>query len=345
MLRCDPARPSRGVNNGSVPAGTRDISIAVDRLRGGGLVAFPTETVYGLGADALNESAVRRVFELKGRPANNPLIVHVADAAAAREVVAYWPREAQRLAEAFWPGPLSIVLPKAPHVSGAVTGDGPTVAVRCPDHPLTLALLRAFDGPLVGPSANLSGRISPTSASHVRESFGADDVFVLDGGECRVGIESTVVSLADDEARILRPGVIGPEQIARIIGRGVAYDEAPPAEGPLSSPGLLASHYAPAARAMLVDSEALSRLWREADGQVVALAISPIVAPPPHRVIPMPETPEDYARVMYTALRMADRPRTAVIAVETPPADGTDEDRAIWRAVLDRLTRATATRS
>lgn len=328
-----------------MPTGDRDIPAAVERLRAGGLVAFPTETVYGLGADALNEAAVRRVFELKGRPTANPLIVHVADVAAARELAAYWPREAQRLAEAFWPGPLSIVLPKAPQVSALVTGGGPTIAVRCPDHPLTLALLRAFDGPLVGPSANPSGRISPTSAAHVREAFGPEDVFVLDGGECRVGIESTVVSLAGEEARILRPGVIGPEQIARVIGRGVAYDEPAPADGPLASPGLLASHYAPAAKAVLVDAPGLDRLWREAEGQVVALAISPIDAPPPHRVIPMPDTPEDYARVMYTALRMADRPRTSVIAVETPPADGTEEDRAIWRAVLDRLTRATASRS
>lgn len=331
-------------NNARVIAGLVDIPAAVAHLRGGGVVAFPTETVYGLGADALNESAVRRVFELKGRPSANPLIVHVADAAMAREVVADWPREAQKLAEAFWPGPLSIVLPVGAHVPRAVTGGGRTVAVRCPDHTVTLDLLRAFGGPLVGPSANLSGKVSPTSAAHVREAFAAADVPILDGGDCVVGIESTVLSLAGvgGRAAILRPGVIGPEQIARVIARGVTYEEPPPvANGALPSPGLLANHYAPAARAAMVPAAELPKLARDADGQVVALTISDVTLPPPHKVIPMPETPEDYARAMYTALRMADRPRTGLIAVETPPAGETDDDRAVWRAVMDRLSRAT----
>lgn len=324
-----------------------DISAAVTRLRAGGLVAFPTETVYGLGADALNDASVRRVFSLKGRPSANPLIVHVADASMAREVVAQWPPEAQRLADAFWPGPLSIVLPRAPHVPGSVTGGGDSVAVRCPDHPLTLRLLREFGGPLVGPSANLSGRVSPTTAAHVREAFSPDDVQVLDGGECAVGIESTVLSLLGGEARILRPGIIGPEQIASVIGRGVLYevDTAPSAGAPLLSPGLLASHYAPAARAVLADAHTILKMGRDAAGQIVALAISEFTLPPPHRIIPMPDAPDDYARVMYTALRMADRSRVSIIAIETPPPGESDEDRAIWRAVLDRLARAAAPRA
>ncbi|GJQ29235.1 MAG: threonylcarbamoyl-AMP synthase [Phycisphaerae bacterium] len=324
--------------------GLIDISQAVAHLRAGGLVAFPTETVYGLGADALNEAAIRRVFELKGRPAANPLIVHVADAWMAREVVAHWPREAQLLADAFWPGPLSIVLPAGPHIPKAVTGGGPSVAVRCPNHPTTLILLHEYEGPLVGPSANLSGKISPTSAAHVREAFSATDVPILDGGDCEVGIESTVLSLVGGRATILRPGVIGPEQIARVIGRGVTYEAPiPSAEGaPSPSPGLMPTHYAPAAKAVMVSGEDLPRVAREATGQVVALTISDVTLPPPHKCIPMPDTPEDYARALYTALRMADKPRTSVIAVETPPAGVSDEERAVWRAVMDRLTRATA---
>ncbi len=325
-----------------VTPGLLTIDSAVQHLREGGLVAFPTETVYGLGADALNEAAVRRVFELKGRPPANPLIVHVADAYMAREVVAEWPREAQKLADAFWPGPLSIVLPVAPHIPRIVTGGGSSVAVRCPSHPLTLLLLNELASPLVGPSANLSGKVSPTSASHVREAFSAEEVPILDGGDCTVGIESTVLSLVGGRATILRPGVIGPEQIARVIGRGVTYEDAPAqAQAPLPSPGLMASHYAPAAKTTLVNATEMSRLARDAEGQIVALTISDVTHPPPHKVIPMPDTPEDYARAMYTALRMADRPRTGLIAVETPPPGETDEERAVWRAVMDRLTRAT----
>ena len=325
-----------------VTPGDYTIDAAVQRLRDGGLVAFPTETVYGLGADALNEAAVRRVFELKGRPAANPLIVHVADSYMAREVVADWPKEAQKLADAFWPGPLSIVLPVAPHIPRVVTGGGANVAVRCPNHPLTLLLLNELASPLVGPSANISGKVSPTSAAHVREAFTADDLPVLDGGDCTVGIESTVLSLVGGRATILRPGVIGPEQIARVIGRGVTYEDAPaPSQAPLPSPGLMASYYAPAAKATLVSIDEMFRLARDAEGQVVALTISNVTLPPPHKVIPMPDTPEDYARAMYTALRMADRPRTGLIAVEAPPAGETDEERAVWRAVMDRLTRAT----
>lgn len=330
----------------TIPPGHPDIQACVARLRAGGLVAFPTETVYGLGADALNERAVRRVFELKGRPATNPLIVHVSGAAMAREVVREWPAGAQRLAEAFWPGPLSIVLARSPQVPTIVTGGGETVAVRCPDHPLTLELLRAFGGPLVGPSANLSGRVSPTAAAHVREAFAGEDVLVLDGGECRVGIESTVLSLAGGGARVLRPGVIGAEAIARVLGAGVTYEEpaASAGAGPLASPGLLASHYAPACRAVLTDAPGIARLVREAPGRIVALAVSEMRLAQPHEVIPMPEDAEDYAHAMYTALRMADTARTGLIAIETPPEGETEEERAVWRAVRDRLTRAAGAR-
>src|SRR5262245_53340115 len=239
-----------------------EIAAAVARLRAGGVVAFPTETVYGLGADALSERAVARVFELKGRPGNNPLIVHVASAAMARDVVApgAWGREAELLSTAFWPGPLSIVLPRSAAVPANVTAGGPNVAVRCPDHPTTLALLEAFGGPLVGPSANPSGRVSPTTAAHVREAFG-DEVMVLDGGACRAGIESTVVSLVGT-ARVLRPGVIGAGEIGRVLARDVeearhAPQEESLASRPMESPGRLASHYAPAARTLVVESSGI----------------------------------------------------------------------------------------
>ena len=172
----------------------KDIKEAASRLRDGGVVAFPTETVYGLGADAFSDAAVSRVFALKGRPSRNPLIVHVSGPLMAKRVTATWPVEAQRLADAFWPGPLSIVLPKRPEVPDIVTGGmgSASVAVRCPDHPTALALLYEFGSPLVGPSANLSGSISPTTAAHVRAAFSEQDVLVLDGGPCATGIESTV---------------------------------------------------------------------------------------------------------------------------------------------------------
>ena len=181
---------------------------AVQRLNEGGLVAFPTETVYGLGANALDAHAVARVFALKGRPSQNPLIVHVADEAMAKSLTTEWPEAAQKLAKALWPGPLSLILPKAACIPDIVTGSGPNVALRCPDHALTLELLRQFGKPLVGPSANPSGSISPTKAAHVAAAFSPEDVFVLDGGSCRGGIESTVLLLTEHPPRILRPGLI-----------------------------------------------------------------------------------------------------------------------------------------
>ena len=197
--------------------GPEAIAEAVARLREGRLVAFPTETVYGLGADATNAGAVRAVFRVKGRPADNPLIVHVSEAAMARDATAAWPKSAGALASAFWPGPLTLVLPKADAIPPEVTAGGPAVAVRMPDHALTLALIDAFGGPLVGPSANPSGYVSPTRPEHVREHFDEKLVLVLDGGPCRAGIESTVVDLTGASPRVLRPGVIGAAQIEAVL--------------------------------------------------------------------------------------------------------------------------------
>lgn len=264
------------------------LQIAAVHLRAGGLVAFPTETVYGLGADATNAAAVARVFAAKGRPSHNPLIVHVDGEAMARGLVERWTADARKLAEAFWPGPLSIVLPKTPRIPDLVTGGGGSVAIRCPDHALTRRLIAAAGVPLVGPSANKSGFVSPTSAEHVRREFeqvvvleehagpgrprppeSVDAILVLDGGACVTGIESTVVRLPvaiGDGAVVLRQGVISADQIARVLGRSVEVsrsrtdeqlDTAPDADAPklLESPGLLDRHYAPRTRAYRFDAK------------------------------------------------------------------------------------------
>ena len=339
-----------------MPTGTSDILAAVERLRAGGVVAFPTETVYGLGADALSERAVARVFALKGRPSNNPLIVHVSGPEMAARVVApgAFSEDALRLTRALWPGPLSIVLPKAAGVPSIVTGGGPNVAVRCPDHPVTLALLLAFGGPLVGPSANLSGHVSPTTAAHVREAFDQEQALVLEGGACRGGIESTVVSLLSGDARVLRPGLIGAGEIGRILGRQVEVGVSDTgggadggadgrAGGALASPGLLSRHYAPRTPAMLLARAELEETLREEPWRSAAvLAFSPLPAEDEdaagtvHTLL-MPAEDVEYAGVLYAALRQADALGVERILIERP--SGTSE---VWAAVLDRLRRASA---
>ncbi len=320
-------------------SGPEEIAAAIARLKDGGIVAFPTETVYGLGADAFNPQAVARVFELKGRPANNPLIVHVSSAAMAREVVSVWPRSAEALAEAFWPGPLSIVLPKSTRVPSIVTAGGANVAVRCPEHPLTLALIETLGTPLVGPSANPSGRTSPTSAEHVRASFTERDVLVLDGGVCRRGIESTVLRLLPSP-KILRPGVIGASAIERVVGSSVSRfaDDSPTPSEPLASPGLLEQHYAPHTPAFLVGEHQIDEALARATGPVVVVTASAVQVRSPHLVEPMPPDAEGYAASLYATLRRADDHRAAVILVIAP--DTASGDPAIWDAIMDRLSRA-----
>jgi len=334
------------------------IAEAVKRLKGGGLVAFPTETVYGLGADALNEAAVRRVFEVKGRPAHNPLIVHVSGEAMAKSLASDWPEDARRLAERFWPGPLSIVVPKVERVPQIVTGGGPNVAVRCPSHPMTLALLEAFGGPLVGPSANVSGFVSPTTAAHVREAFDDRDVLVLDGGACTGGIESTVVSVVGGKARVLRSGLIDAAVIAEVLGREVecadsgVVSSVPQAATPAEAPGQMSSHYAPKARAVMVDAGEVERVALNVRGECVLVTHvgekdEPFAKPlfagkgPSRHTIRMPADARGYARRLYSALREADAMHPELIVIVTPP----DESKnPVWRAVRDRLKRATAGR-
>lgn len=287
-----------------------DIARAARVLREGGLVAFPTETVYGLGANALDARAVRRIFELKGRPATSPLIVHVHSAAMAREVVAEWPEEAERLAAKYWPGPLTLVLPKLPAIPGEVTAGLQTVGVRVPAHPLALELIQAAGVPVAAPSANRFTQLSPTTAEHVRTAFGPE-LLILDGGPTTVGIESTVVSLVESEPVLLRPGMIAFENIRSVTCGGV--DEAHLA------PGMHERHYSPRTRLLLV-----GRGRRPATGRGVYLGIGEA----------MPAEPRAYAAVLYSRLHELDREGLDWIAVERPP------ETLEWAAVLDRLVRA-----
>lgn len=325
------------------------IADAVRRLNEGRLVAFPTETVYGLGAPALREDAVALVYAAKGRPSNNPLIVHVADQAMAASVSSRWPDRAQSLAAAFWPGPLTIIVPRASHVPAAVTAGSPGVAVRCPDHPVALDLLRALGAPLVGPSANKSGLVSPTTAAHVLRAFEHDDVGVLDGGPCRAGIESTVVSLMDRRAVVLRRGVIGADEIARALGEQV--DHAPARAGAASpsgamsgapealpSPGMLERHYAPRTQASLFDADEWPEIVDDAAGPVVVLSHERSRhVDEPHRLIRMPIDAPAYAAMLYAALHEADALGATRLLIERPASQG-----SLWDAIRDRLSRATA---
>lgn len=320
-----------------------EIARAADRIRAGGVVAFPTETVYGLGADATNEAAVRRVFGLKGRPSHNPLIVHVSGEEMARGVAGAWPPAAGTLARALWPGPLTIVVPRAAHVPDVVTAGGNTVALRCPAHDLARALIEASGTPIVGPSANPSGSVSPTTAEHVRAAFpDDDDVLILDGGACAHGIESTVVSVIDDPPIVLRTGAIERVRIAGALGLE-SIDIAHDAPGTsLRSPGQLARHYAPDAATRLFDADDWPAVLEATKHPVVVITHDASRDPTPRPVeffLEMPSEPGAYAADLYATLRRADELRPRTILIERPPIA---DDPEAWEAVMDRLTRATA---
>ncbi|GAB4168087.1 MAG: L-threonylcarbamoyladenylate synthase [Wenzhouxiangellaceae bacterium] len=319
--------------------GADDLALAVRLLEQGRLVAFPTETVYGLGADARNPVAVRSIFEAKGRPPDHPVIVHLASFDEVGEWAESVPRAARALAEAFWPGPLTLILARANGVPDVITGGQDTVGLRVPAHPVAQALLARFGRALVAPSANRFGRISPTRASHVIEEFGDEVAAVIDGGACAVGVESTIVDLSGPAPRLLRPGMIGRTALEACIG--VRLQCPADDEGPRAS-GRLASHYAPLAPVELVPRErmadVLERLAKEGR-RVAVLARSPR----PHGIVDvawkrMPARPRDYAHCLYAELRHADRLRPDRILVELPPDDPQ------WAAVLDRLSRAAARR-
>ncbi len=315
------------------------IGEAARLLEQGALVAFPTETVYGLGADAENPAAVAAIYAAKGRPQDHPVIVHLAPGAD----LGYWatdiPPQAHALAEAFWPGPLTMILRRNPAIPDAVSGGQQTVGLRCPAHPVAIALLRAFKGGRGGvaaPSANKFGQVSPTLARHVHDEFDADGkvAMVLDGGQSEVGIESTIVDLsrlATHGPVLLRPGHIGADAIEAVIGQAPA---APDAAAPRAS-GTLESHYAPHTPVAMQDSAALAatlaRLGQA--GRKVAL-IHYSELPPAHAEVRLPATPEGFAHALYAALRAMDGRGADLILVEAPPQDGP------WLGVNDRLRRA-----
>lgn len=288
-------------------------------LRSGGLVAFPTETVYGLGADATNADAVRRIFAAKGRPSTNPLICHVPDAHVAQRYAHEWPDAAARLSAAFWPGPLTLVLPKTDEVPHEVTAGRGTVALRAPNHPLTLMLLRVLDRPLAGPSANQSTHVSPTTAQHVRDELGDAVDVILDGGACDVGIESTVLDLsgagAGGRPTILRPGGVTREAIEAVVGPVDVFAGAVNPAAAAASPGQHEKHYAPRTPAYRFEPAERAR----ANGAV--LDVGPDAA--------------EYARRFYARLRELDASGASAIYIEMPP------DTPEWTAVRDRITRAT----
>jgi len=316
------------------------IARAADVLRAGGLVAFPTETVYGLGALALDAAAVGRIFAAKGRPANNPIIVHVADAAAARRVVADWPDVAERLAARFWPGPLTLVLARGADVPDAVTAGGPTVAVRVPAHHVALALLRAVGAPVAAPSANRSSELSPTRADHVLRGLDGRIDLVLDAGPTVGGIESTVLDATATPPRLLRPGLIGPAALEAVVGPLTRGSRA--AAGPFPSPGMLARHYAPRTPLECIENgrERVAALLN--DGARVGwltFSSAPVPSPPGLVALEMPTEPTAYAARLYDALHLLDRSGVDRIVVDMPP------DGEAWLAVRDRLRRAAALES
>lgn len=314
------------------------IAAGAQALADGRLVAFPTETVYGLGANALDPDAVAAIFAAKGRPTDHPLICHVASADALAPLVAEVTPAARALAGAFWPGPLTLVMPRSRAVPDAVTGGRDTVAVRVPAHPVALALLRAFDGPVAAPSANRFGRPSPTTASDVADELGDAVAVILDGGPCEIGIESTVVDLTCDPPQVLRPGRISAEQVAQVLGGPVDAV----ASGPARAPGMLESHYAPGARVEVVaGGEVAARAAAfDADGARVAVLAPDAVNGLPAAVLVLGPVggPDHYAARLYAAFRRADAEGAEVILAVPPPAEG------IGVAVRDRLQRASAGR-
>ena len=292
-----------------------DVDEAVAVLRAGGLVAIPTETVYGLAADASNEAAVRRIFAAKGRPVDHPLIVHVADGADLCDWASSVPTSAATLADACWPGPLTLVVPRGARVLPVVTGGRSTVGVRVPAHELTLDLLRRLGGGVAAPSANRFGKVSPTTALHVQRDLGDAVDLILDGGPCPVGVESTIVDCTVDPPQVLRPGGIPADQIEALLTHGLA-----PAAGPSRASGMLASHYAPACEVLLADdaAHAIEIAALRLDAVVIGIDVDPVV---------------------YSWLRRADERGSSVVVAVLPPAAG------LGHAIRDRLIKAAAARA
>jgi L-threonylcarbamoyladenylate synthase len=310
-----------------------DIDAAAELLRRGGLVAFPTETVYGLGALALEPWAVRAIYAAKGRATTNPLIVHVLGEDDARPLCARWPIEAQELVTRFWPGPLTLVLPRTDRVPDEVTAGGPTVAVRSPSHPTARKLLARVGAPLAAPSANRSAHVSPTSAAHVLRDLNGRIDAVVDGGRCPVGIESTVVALTSRGPRLLRAGAVPRARLEELLGEVPDETASAPV---LASPGQEKRHYAPAALVRVAAASALPRVAADLPRPVGALVRSDVAFPDGVISLRLPSDAAGYARDLYASLRELEDRGCTSICIESVPS------KPEWDAIRDRLTRASA---
>ncbi|HEY2883491.1 MAG TPA: L-threonylcarbamoyladenylate synthase [Pirellulales bacterium] len=336
------------------------IRAAAEVLRRGGLVAFPTETVYGLGANALDATAVAGIFAAKGRPANNPIIVHVPDVDTARTLVSDWPEKAEQLAAKFWPGSLSLVLPKRADIPDIVTAGGPTVGIRVPNHPVALALLKSAQLPIAAPSANRSNQVSPTTAEHVLSGLAGRIDLLLDAGATLGGLESTVLDLTTDPPRLLRPGLVTVDQLQAVIGTievaehrsqidrvRAGKDQNVPTAETLRSPGMLARHYAPRAKLICIRAdddpdfaaigsgrESIGWLRLGGERQSADKVLPWLSVNVQSKVIEMPAEAAQYSARLYAALHELDQAGVALIVVDLPP-NGEE-----WRAVHDRLRRA-----
>jgi L-threonylcarbamoyladenylate synthase len=327
--------------NGQLSA---SIAAAAQALQRGELLGLPTETVYGLAADAGNDAAVAKIFAAKGRPPKHPLIVHVASAQGVQRFASHVPDFAQKLIDAFWPGPLTLILPRRPEVAAVAAGGQNSVGLRCPSHPVAHDVLQSAEGlgvfGVAAPSANLFGRVSPTTAAHVAGEFG-DDLLIIDGGACDVGIESTIVDCTRGAPVLLRPGVLTPQQLSTVCGVAVRLPAVVDVDAPRAS-GTLASHYAPSAQVRLMDAQemqaALNHLSAAEPTSVAVWSRHPmqISATSNVRVIqsPMPQDPAACAHVLFAQLRAFDQHGVPQIWVERPPV------APEWDGVLDRLTRA-----
>jgi L-threonylcarbamoyladenylate synthase len=315
---------------------------AAELLRAGKVVALPTETVYGLAANALDENAVAKIFQIKGRPSHNPIIVHVAGNEMAKRCTKNFPAIAEKLSKSFWPGPLTIVLPRAKEIPEIVTAGGKTVGIRWPSHPFIQAVIRECDFPLAAPSANLSNSISPTNAEHVRKNLGGKIPLIVDGGQSQVGIESTVLDLTVSPKRILRPGMIHVESLAAVCGE-VRDSEFKIQSSELRSPGLLKKHYSPKAKLLVLNWRNDADLKSQITNRKSQIQNCHVIA---HTKIPsaenfadvsvMPHDAEAFARAIYAELHRCDAAGADLIVVESPP------ESPEWSGIADRLRRASA---
>lgn len=305
---------------------------AVSLLKAGRLVAFPTETVYGLGADARNEAAVRNIFKAKQRPFHHPLIVHLHEFDQINEWVKEIPPAALRLAEQFWPGPLTLILPKRADVLGIVTGEQQSIGIRIPSHPIAQALLKAFGGGVAAPSANLFTHVSPTTAAAVQEELGSAVDLILDGGECEVGLESTIIDFSQDQPRLLRPGMLTKEALEEALQCPILL----PGGESTRAPGMHPVHYAPQTQARLITSDELAQLQDLSQIAIISTTLSAIPEKNALKWVQLGANPARYAHDLYRTLRELDHLAPRLILIEAVP------NLPAWQAIADRLTKACA---